>query len=81
MWPKKLNLEKIKDAIDALSDEEFHELETWMASQVDEDEDEEDEEEEMDETDDVHALDPDDPNVEWVDTPAFSGDGLGGGWY
>ena len=80
MFPQKtLNLEKIKDAIDALSDEEFHELEIWMASQVDEDEDED--EDDQDDVNEEEILDPGDPSVEWVDVPAFSREHVGGGWY
>lgn len=34
------SLDRIKKAIEGLSEEEFHELEMWMASQSDEDEEE-----------------------------------------
>ncbi|MCJ7482471.1 MAG: hypothetical protein MUO31_05845 [Thermodesulfovibrionales bacterium] len=66
MFHEKLNLEKIKDAIDALSDEEFHDLETWMASLVDEDE-------EDDEAEESENFDPD----FWRSTGPHSGPGGG----
>lgn len=74
MFPHKtLNLEKIKDAIDALSDEEYEELEVWMASQDDEDEDEDENEDDVEDVDEGETLDPGDPRVrELVDIPAFS---------
>ena len=67
MFHEKLNLEKIKDAIDALSDEEFHELEAWMASLVDEDEEDDEAEESED------SFDPD----FWRSTGPHSGPGGG----
>jgi hypothetical protein len=59
MFPyKTLNLEKIKDAISTLSDEEYEELEVWMASQDDEDEDE-----------DEDDVDEEEGDFDYEDTP------------
>ena len=59
-------LNKIKKAITGLSDEEFHELEMWMASQVDED-------------DGKTTFDPYDPYVDWLKPEPFAKGEKG--WY